>query len=43
MDQLKWHRLGPFEKLADLPLKHVAGIVNYCRTNGAVEAVNGKY
>jgi transposase len=44
MDQLKWQRLGPFEKLADMLLKHVEGIVNYCRTKvrfGVVEAVNG--
>jgi transposase len=43
MDQLKWQRLGPFEKLADTLLKHVEGIVNYCRTKvrfGVVEAVN---
>jgi transposase len=44
MDQLKWQRLGPFEKLTDMLLKHVDGIVNYCRTKvrfGVVEAVNG--
>jgi transposase len=44
IDQLKWQRLGPFEKLADMLLKHVEGIVNYCRTKvrfGVVEAVNG--
>jgi transposase len=44
MDQLKWQRLGPFEKLADMLLKHMEGIVNYCRTKvrfGVVEAVNG--
>ena len=43
MDQLKWQRLGPFEKLADMLLTHVEGIVNYCRTKvrfGVVEAVN---
>jgi len=36
--------LRPFEKLADMLLKHVEGIVNYCRTKvrfGVVEAVNG--
>src|ERR1035438_9341438 len=40
-DQLKWQRLAPFEKLADMLLKHVEGIVNYCRTKvrfGVVEA-----
>jgi len=44
MDQLRWQRLKPFEKLAATLLKHVDGIVNYCRTKvrmGVVEAVNG--
>jgi len=44
MDQLKWQRLSPFEKLADTLLKHLEGILNYCRTKvrfGVVEAVNG--
>jgi len=44
MDQLKWQRLTPFEKLADTLLKHLEGIANYCRTKvrfGVVEAVNG--
>ena len=44
MDQLKWQRLTPFEELADLLLKHLEGILNYCRTKvrfGVVEAVNG--
>jgi transposase len=44
MDQLKWQRLTPFEKLADTLLKHLDGILNYCRTKvrfGVVEAVNG--
>lgn len=44
MDQLKWQRLRPFEKLADLLLEHLEGILNYCRTKvplGVVEAVNG--
>jgi transposase len=44
MDQLKWQRLRPFEKLADMLLKHLEGILNYCRTKvplGVVEAVNG--
>jgi hypothetical protein len=44
MDQLKWQRLTPFEKLADILLKHLEGILNYCRTKvrfGVVEAVNG--
>jgi transposase len=44
MDQLKWQRLTPFEKLADTLLKHLEGILNFCRTKvrfGVVEAVNG--
>jgi len=44
MDQLKWQRLTSFEKLADTLLKHLEGILNYCRTKvrfGVVEAVNG--
>jgi transposase len=44
MDQLKWQRLDPFEKLAGTLLKHLHGILNYCRTKvrfGVVEAVNG--
>jgi len=43
IDQLKWQRLEPFEKLAETLLKHVAGIANYCQTKvrfGVVEAVN---
>ena len=44
IDQLKWQRLIPFEKLADMLVKHLEGILNYCRTKvrfGVVEAVNG--
>jgi transposase len=44
MDQLKWQRLAPFEKLAATLLKHLDGIANYCRTKvrfGVVEALNG--
>jgi transposase len=44
MDQLKWQRLAPFEKLAKMLLKHLEGILNYCRTKvrfGVVEAING--
>src|SRR5579863_538904 len=44
MDQPKWQRLVPFEKLADTLLKHLDGILNYCRTKvrfGVVEALNG--
>ena len=44
IDQLKWQRLVPFEKLAAMLLKHLDGIANYCETKvrfGVVEAVNG--
>jgi transposase len=44
MDQLRWQRLDPFEKLAQTLLDHVDGILNYCRVKvplGVVEAVNG--
>jgi transposase len=44
IDQLKWQRLKPFEKLANTLLKHSHGIANYCITKvrfGVVEAVNG--
>lgn len=42
--QLRWQRLDPFEKLADMLVKHLDGILNYCRIKvpmGVVEAVNG--
>jgi transposase len=44
MNQLKWQRLTPFEELADMLVKHLEGILNYCRTKvrfGVVEALNG--
>jgi transposase len=44
IDQLRWQRLKPMEKLADMLLGHLEGILNYCRTKlplGVVEAVNG--
>jgi len=44
IDQLRWQRLKPFEKLAHMLLDHLEGILNYCRTKvplGVVEAVNG--
>ncbi len=31
MDQLRWQRLKPFQKLADMLLEHFDGILNYCR------------
>jgi len=44
IDQLRWQRLKPFEKLAWMLLDHLEGILNYCRTRiamGVVEAING--
>lgn len=44
IDQLRWQRLKPFQKLAWMLLDHLDGILNYCRTKvplGVVEAVNG--
>src|ERR1700692_3149955 len=44
MDQLRWQRLRPFQKLAEMLLDHLDGILNYCRTKvplGAVEAGKG--
>ena len=44
MDQLRWQRLPSFQQLAEMLLKHLGGILNYCRTKvrfGVVEAING--
>jgi transposase len=44
IDQLRWQRLKPIEKLARMLLDHLEGILNYCRTKiplGVVEAING--
>lgn len=44
IDQLRWQRLEPFQKLARMLLDHLDGILNYCRVKpplGVVEAVNG--
>jgi transposase len=44
IDQLRWQRLKPMEKLAHMLLDHLEGILNYCRIKvpfGVVEAVNG--
>jgi transposase len=44
IEQLRWQRLRPFEKLAAMLMKHLDGILNYCRTRvplGMVEAING--
>ena len=43
IDQLRWQRLEPFKKLAEMLLNHQEGLLNYCRTPvrfGVVEAVN---
>jgi transposase len=43
-DQLRWQRLPSFQKLAAMLIKHLDGILNYCRTKvrfGVVEAING--
>src|SRR4029434_7166317 len=42
IDQLRWQRLAPFQKLAFMLLDHLDGILNYCRTKvpfGVVEAI----
>ena len=44
IDQLRWQRLQPMEKLADMLVKHLHGILNYCEHKvplGVVEAING--
>jgi transposase len=44
IDQLRWQRLPSFQKLAETLLKHLDGVLNYCRTKvrfGVVEAING--
>ncbi|HEY4934110.1 MAG TPA: ISL3 family transposase [Terriglobales bacterium] len=44
VDQLRWQRLLPFQKLANTLVAHLDGILNYCRTKvrfGVVEAING--
>lgn len=44
IDRMRWQRLEPFQKLAQMLLDHLEGILNYCRTKvplGVVEAVNG--
>lgn len=42
--QLKWQRLRPFQKLAQMLIDHLDGILNYCTVKpplGVVEAING--
>src|SRR5215469_11969233 len=43
IDQLRWQRLKPMEKLAGILLDHLEGILYYCRTKvpmGVIEGVN---
>jgi transposase len=43
IDQLRWQRLKPIEKLARMLLNHLKGILNYCKIKvpmAVVEAVN---
>jgi transposase len=42
--QLLWQRMPAFEKLANMLVSHLDGILNYCRVKvrfGVVEAING--
>ena len=44
MDQLPWQHLPPLQKVANTLIKHINGILDYCRTKmsfGVVEAING--
>ena len=44
IDQLRWQRLRPFQKLAHLLVRHQEGLLNYCHVPlrfGVVEAING--
>jgi transposase len=44
IDQLRWQRLKPMEKLARMLLNHLEGLLNYCKIKvplGVVEAING--
>ena len=44
MDQLRWQRLEPFQRLAKMLLRHQEGLLNHHHTPvrfGVVEAVNG--
>lgn len=44
IDQLRWQRLKPMEKLADMRINHLEGILTYCRTKAKlalVKAIEG--
>ena len=38
IDQLRWQRLKPFQKLAEMLVGHLDGILNYCRTKVPLES-----
>jgi hypothetical protein len=43
IDELRWQRLASFQKLVQMLLDHLDGILNYCRSKvrfGVVEAIN---
>src|SRR5450755_3140767 len=42
MNQLRWQRLPSFQKLADMLLKHIDGILNYLPDEGALRS-RGSY
>ena len=42
MNQLRWQRLAPFQKLAEMLLDHLDGILNYCRDEGASGGSGGR-
>ena len=37
IDPLRWQRLKPFQKLAEMLVSHLDGILNYCRTKVPLE------
>ena len=41
IDQLRWQRLKPFQKLAHMLLDHLDGILNYCRTKMSLRCGGG--
>ena len=38
IDQLRWQRLPSFQKLAEMLLKHLKGILNYCQDQGPLQS-----
>ena len=43
IDQLRWQRLQPMEKLAMMLLNHLEGILNYCQIKVPLGVVEWKY